>query len=84
MYTLAGDVPVNSKIGTTSEPQGKGLYLGTSKKFVIDFYTGLSDYKDVLLTYRYDIKHIMNGDPDEDGEITVTKATLVDKEVLQD
>lgn len=69
----------------------KGLYLGTSRKFCINYYTGLSDdyedgmgkYRDMLLTYEYSIKDLLDGEPyHPDGEVRVKKAKLVDKEVL--
>ena len=69
----------------------KGLYLGTSRKFCINYYTGLSDdyeegiggYQDMLLTYEYSIDDLLEGFPDDsDGEVKVKKAKLVNKEIL--
>lgn len=84
-----GDI-VSDKIGSVVQPKGEGLYLGTIKDFVFNYYSGMSAYPDVLLTYRYDISDLLRGDPEEGiskpphdgGEITVRKATLVDIEYL--
>ena len=84
-----GDI-VSDKIGSVVQPAGEGLYLGTIKDFVFNYYIGMSAYPDVLLTYKYDIKDLLRGDPEEGiskpphdgGEITVRKATLVDVEYL--
>lgn len=58
-----------------------GLFLGTSKKFVNDYYSGLTDYPDLLLTYEYDTADVMSGDPkSSSGEVKVRKATLTDVE----
>jgi len=56
-----------------------GIYLGTEEQFVLDFYTGLSDYDDLLLTYEYEDSDILKGSKhDKNSEIIVRKAKLVD------
>lgn len=83
LVSLAGNDLVDSTIGKVTTASGAGLYLGTSKGFVMDFYTGLTDFDDVLLTYKYDRDDVLSGDPhSKDGEITVRKAVLVDTEEL--
>lgn len=86
---LSGDI-VSGEIGSVVQPGGEGLYLGTIKDFVFNYYSGMSAYPDVLLTYRYNIKDLLKGDPEsgiskpphDGGEIIVRKATLVDIEYL--
>lgn len=81
LVSIAGNDPVNSTVGSTVTIGGAGLYLGTSKKFVMDYYSGLTDYEDVLLTYEYSPDDLLSGNPDDtDGEITVRKAKLIDME----
>ena len=86
---MKGDI-VNDEIGSVAQPGGAGLYLGTIKDFVFNYYSGMSAYPDVLLTYSYDINDLLSGDPEsgiskpphDGGEITVRKATLVNMEHL--
>jgi hypothetical protein len=81
LVSLAGSDKVDPTIGSTTSVGGAGLYLGTSKDFVMNYYSGLTDYDDVLLTYKYDMDDVLSGNPDDsDGEITVRRATLVDIE----
>ena len=63
------------------------IYLGTSEKFVTDYYyTGSDDPEDpqeALLTYEYNRSDVVKGNPDEKdqisggGEIIVKKAKLL-------
>jgi hypothetical protein len=72
------------KIGAIHSPSG-GLYLGHPKQFVIDYYTGSSEYQDALLTYQYSEMDLIpgSGSPqDSEGEVIVRKARLVKVEVL--
>lgn len=60
----------------------KGIYLGTSKKFVEDYYTGLvddeNDESEMILTFKYSSDDIISGNPDdESAEILVKRAQLV-------
>jgi hypothetical protein len=68
-----------------------GIFLGTTKQFCINYYTGLSDdyieghgkYRDMLLTYGYSREDLLEGEPDHsDGEVRVKKAKLLYKEIL--
>lgn len=61
----------------------KGLFLGTSRQFCIEYYSGLSNYEDLLLTYEYNMTDIIQGNPnDKDGEVVVSKAILKNVEKL--
>jgi hypothetical protein len=60
----------------------QGVYLGTSKKFVLDYYSGLTDDQELLLTFEYNPRDLIKGNPDEDGEIKVQRAKLYDVEKL--
>lgn len=77
LVTLAGGELVDATIDKEASYKGNGLYLGTTTKFVVDYYSGLSDLSDVMLTYSFDTDDVLSGDPTaKDGEITVRKATL--------
>ena len=77
LVTLAGGELVDPTIDKETSYKGNGLYLGATKKFTLDYYTGLSDLSDVMLTYSFDTDDVLSGDPTaQDGEITVSKATL--------
>lgn len=71
----------NAKVGEAEVNEG-GFFLGTTKEFVIDYYSGLTDERDALLTYTYSSDDLISGNPDEEGEVKVGKATLVGIEVL--
>jgi hypothetical protein len=76
--TVATHQPINPQIGMIETAAGAGLYLGTSKTFCLDYYTGLTDDDDVLLTYSYLLNDLLSGDPDATaGEVTVRKAKLI-------
>lgn len=65
----------------THAPAG-GLYLGTSAQFVRDYYSGLVDEDvydgEAVLVYEYDPADVLRGDPEEEGEVVVRRARLVD------
>jgi len=90
LVSLYGSHKVSSKVGTIVRPGGKGLYLGTVKDFALNYYSGMSDYPDALLTYSYKIRDLVEGDPDsgitepphDGGEIVVREAKLVNIEFL--
>jgi hypothetical protein len=68
-------------MGSVESPPN-GMYLGTSRKFVMDYYSEMTEDSDVLLTYEYDAGDVLRGSPHEDGEILVRRARLIDvKEV---
>ena len=61
----------------------KGFYLGTSKDFCINYYSGGTNDKDLLLTYQYQPENLLKGDPlHSNGEVIVNKATLTNIEEL--
>ena len=58
-----------------------GIYLGTSKKFCLDYYTGLTDDQDILLTYSFGEKDLIKGEPNSpNSEILVSRAKLIGAE----
>ena len=82
LYSLQNpDLEYKADIGTVESPSG-GMYLGTTKDFVIGYYAEMTDKKDALLIYEYDPQDVILGQPHEEGEIKVTSAKLVSIEVL--
>tara|TARA_B100000287_G_scaffold409854_1_gene437632 strand:- start:20 stop:445 length:426 start_codon:yes stop_codon:yes gene_type:complete len=82
LYSLQNpDLQYNVKVGTIESPSG-GMFLGTTKNFVIDYYSEMTDKQDALLVYEYDPEDVISGQPDEEGEVKVTKAKLVSMEVI--
>jgi len=74
---------INTTIGASAEMGGNGVYLGTSKKFCTDYYSGLTEDQDMLLTYSFSDQDIINGDPyHQNSEITVRQAILENCELL--
>ena len=59
-----------------------GTFLGTTLKFVIDYYTGLTDENELVLTYSFSDKDVLEGFADHEGEVLVARATLVNIEQL--
>lgn len=59
-----------------------GIFLGTTEAFVRDYYTGLTDLTDALITLEYHDDDVIEGDPEEDGEIKVSKAKVVEVELI--
>lgn len=84
--TLYGQEPFNPVLNKVYAIKGQGLYLGTSKKFCMDYYSGGTDDSDVLLTYEYSPKDLIKGDPTEntDGEVIVSRAKLIEIEHITD
>lgn len=72
----------NKKINLNIDSIDSNIYLGTSKQFCIDYYSGLTDDKDMLLTYSYDKNDIISGSENSTGEILVRKAQLKNIEWL--
>lgn len=65
-----------------SELNGR-IYLGTTRKFVVDYYSGGTDLVDILLIYSFDSKDILKGSlSDSEGEIIVSRAKLIKYELL--
>ena len=82
LYSLQNpDLQYNVKMGTVEAPSS-GMFLGTTKNFVIDYYSEMTDKEDALLVYEYDPEDVISGQPDEEGEVKVTKAKLVSMEVI--
>lgn len=82
LYSLQNpDLQYNVKMGTVETPTN-GMFLGTTKNFVIDYYSEMTDKEDALLVYEYDPEDVISGQVDEEGEVKVTKAKLVSMEVI--
>tara|TARA_R100000808_G_C2152265_1_gene161602 strand:- start:538 stop:1188 length:651 start_codon:yes stop_codon:yes gene_type:complete len=75
------DLEYSAEVGAVESPSG-GIYLGTTKDFVKDYYTDMTDKQDALLTYEYFPEDVISGNIDETGEIKVKKAKLESIEVL--
>ncbi len=82
LYSLQNpDLQYNVKVGTVESPSG-GMFLGTTKDFVVDYYGEMTDKQDALLVYQYSIEDVISGQPDEEGEVKVTTAKLISMEVI--
>lgn len=77
-YSLYSKEEIPLKIGQeTVDP--KGFYLGTTREFATDYYTGLTDYDDAILTYEYRPEDVIKGDPTSpNSEIIVRRAKLLE------
>jgi hypothetical protein len=76
--SLAAGVPLTLAVGAISEMPGPGLFLGTDMDFCLNYYTGLTDGDDVLLTYSFNSTDVTRGDPaSPSGEVCVSRARLV-------
>ena len=76
-FSLATQEPIELNIGEQNQDP-KGFFLGTSAEFATDYYTGLSDYDDVLLQYEYNSEDVLRGNPvEKHSEIVVRKAILL-------
>jgi hypothetical protein len=73
LYDLKLIIPLD--IGNETSMKN-GMFLGTSKEFVITYYAESTDLSDLLLTYEYSINDLKKGNPEEEGEVLVSKATL--------
>ncbi len=66
------------------EMYGNGIYLGMSKDYVMNYYSGLAD-EEVLLTLKFKKSSIIFGSLDDrEPELSVRKATIIDIEKLVD
>ena len=73
------DLTIGNWINTYSP---KGLYLGSSKQYVLDYYSAMTDGEELLLTYQFNIEDVLSI-PDTsacDGEIRVKRAQLINIE----
>ena len=60
-------------------------YLGNSKEYVINYFSGGTNDRDMLLTYKYKTEDVLKGDPElKNGEIVVKSAILIASEELKD
>jgi len=62
---------------------GKGLFLGNSKKYCLDYFSNADEEEnsELMLTYKYRTENILTGDTSfENGEVSVRRAVLVDVE----
>ena len=66
------------------EKTDKGLYLGTTRDFSVDYYSGQTDYDDLLLTCEYYSDDIIKGDPtSRSGEVVVKQYKIIKIEFLE-
>jgi len=76
-------IKISTKVGETIT-MPKGIYLGTSEQFCLDYYSGMTDGEELLLKYSYSTEDLIRGNPeDSDGEIIVKKATLLEVSKVQ-
>lgn len=75
------NIVIPSEIGSVITMKGNGIYLSTSKDFVMTYYSGLSD-EEALLTYEIDPSDVTGDISAPDGEITASRAKLVKVEHL--
>ena len=74
LHSLAhSPVTYPAKVGARISMGGAGIFLGTSKQFVLDYYSGLTDGAEVLVTFSVDPKHIVK---DAGDEITASEAKI--------
>jgi hypothetical protein len=76
---------IKHKISLVPNSIIKNSYLGTSREYVINYFSGGTNDRDLLLTYRYNPEDVLKGDPDhKNGEILVKSANLIKVEELGD
>jgi len=67
-----------------SHKSSNGLFLGTTREFSIDYYSGQTDYDDLLLTCEYNETDILRGDPkSRSGEVVVKEFRIIKVEVIK-
>lgn len=72
--------------GRVIQMPGVGVFLSTDRQFVLKYYTGLTDDREVLLTLEFDPKNILTGREtmnDRESVLTVSAAKIVDFEILE-
>jgi hypothetical protein len=84
-----GGLPVDITIGSVMEnlsPSFHGFFLGSSKKYVLDYYSGLTEEDELLLTYSYSSEDVIGNQVESDrmcdGEVRVKRATLINIESI--
>lgn len=66
----------NLSVGSEISMTGNGIYLGTNKDYVMNYYAGLAD-EEVLLEVTFKKSDIITGSlTDREPEISVKKAVL--------
>lgn len=63
---------------------GAGIFLSTSRRYVLDYYAGHND-QEVVLTLDFDSKDIVTGREtlkDREPELSVRQAVIVDYEIV--
>tara|TARA_B100001778_G_scaffold334668_1_gene347047 strand:+ start:4774 stop:5100 length:327 start_codon:yes stop_codon:yes gene_type:complete len=74
---------IDISIGSTTQMEGQGVFLGTTREFCMNYYSGLTDDQDMLLTYTYNAEDIIEGDPNHpNSEIRVRQARLTNYELV--
>ena len=72
------------KVGSIIKMRGNGIYLGPSKDYVLDYYSGLSE-KEILITFEFDPDDITTGNiNDREWEITVPSAKVIQIEDVEE
>jgi quercetin dioxygenase-like cupin family protein len=61
-----------------------GVFLGTTKDFVIGYYTELTDFEDCLVTCKYNLKNLIKGNPEEEGEVLVRSCEVIAIKLLNE
>lgn len=73
------------RLGANLSMSGDGVYLSNSRDLVVDYYTGITDNDEVLLTLEYDDKDLIDGNLlDKESELTVKKAKIIGAELFVD
>ena len=87
-YSLYGGAgfPISIEIGNIIEAKNpKGFFLGSTKNYVLQYYSDLTDDEELLLTYEFDIEDLLSSFPgkeETEGEIRVRKAKLINIETI--
>jgi len=82
LYSLQNpNLEYNVEVGVVENPRN-GMFLGTTEEFVKDYYLGMTDKQDALLTYEYNEEDIISGNSEEEGEVKVAQAILKNIEVM--
>jgi len=81
-FSLYDKSEIGLSEGTVYSFGGKGGFLGTTKKFATDYYSGLTDEKELLLTYEFRPEDIVSGAIDGEGEVSVSQAKLMNIEQI--
>jgi len=61
-----------------------GVFLGTTRDFVVSYYTELTDFEDCLITCKYSLKNLIKGNPEEEGEVLVRSCEVIGIKLLNE